>query len=321
MKKALVYLTAAMALTLVMVWGGMQAMESGAMRDRTEVVALTKTITRNGINYFPRQDITTVLLMGIDQEGPVQDSGISRNPREAEFVAVAILDHGDKTCGLLLLDRDMMVQMPVLGDGGKQDGTVFGQLALSHTYGSGLADSAENTRDTVSAFLYDLAIDYYAAMNMDAVGILHEAAGGVTVRVSDDFSRTEEALPMGEVTLTPSQALTFVRSRTDAGNQQNRSRMERQEAYLRGLTRGLSQRFKQSEAFAAEVYEKLAPYMVTDCSANGAISLLQRCAEYPLENVYIIPGEAVRAEDRCEFYADEEKLEALILELFYRPKT
>ena len=308
-------------LVLVMIYSGLRILESTVFYSEPEEAAVaTKTITRNGTDYFPRQDITVILVMGIDEEGPVKDSGSYRNNGEADMVAAVMLDQADETYTVLTLNRDMMLEMPALGIGGKQAGTFYGQLALSHTYGSGLADSAENTRNTVSSLLNGITIDHYIAMNMDAIGILNDAVGGVTVTVRDDFSAVDESLTYGEVKLNRQQALTFVRTRQDVGNQLNLSRMERHKEYLRGLSAALNEQLDDSESFTVELYEQMSPYMVTDCSMNVVTGLMQRCADYQLKQIVSVEGENVLGETYYEFYADAEKLDALILELFYAPK-
>jgi LCP family protein required for cell wall assembly len=309
-------------LVLVMIYSGLRILESTVFyTGQEEMPVATKTITRNGIDYFPRQDITVLLVMGIDEEGPVKDSGSYRNNGEADMVALLILDQSDETYTVLSLNRDMMLQMPALGIGGKAAGTFYGQLALSHTYGSGLADSAENTRKTVSDLLYGIVIDHYVAMNMDAIGILNDAVGGVKVTVTDDFSQVDSSLTMGEVTLNRQQALHFVRTRKDVGNQLNLSRMERHKEYLLGLTAALGEKLHTSESFTVEIYEEMSPYMVTDCSVNAISGLLQRCADYTLKGIVSVEGENKLGEEFYEFYADAEKLDALILQLFYAPKN
>lgn len=308
-------------LVLVMIYSGLRILESTVFFTKQEEAAVpTKTITRSGVDYFPRQDITVILVMGIDEEGPVKDSGSYRNNGEADMVAAVILDQTDETYTVLALNRDMMLEMPALGVGGRQAGTFYGQLALSHTYGSGLADSAENTRNTVSNLLYGINIDHYVAMNMDAIGILNDAVGGVTVTVRDDFSAVDESLTPGEVTLNREQALHYVRTRKDVGNQLNLSRMERHKEYLQGLSAALNRQLDDSDTFAAELYEEMSPYMVTDCSLNVVSGLMQRCADYSLKQILSMEGENVLGAEYYEFYADEEKLDALILELFYAPK-
>ena len=69
-----------------------------------------------------------------------------------------------------------------------------------------------------------------------------------------------------------------------------------------------------------QAYEKVAPYIVTDCSVQILSRLEQDYGDYTLGEAYTVEGENVLGEELYEFYPDEEKLDALILQLFYAPK-
>ena len=312
-----------LVLMLVMVYSGLQILESTVFRSASAPEAerpASRTIIRGDVAYYPRRDMTVILMMGIDQEGPVVSTDYHRNPGASDMVALLILDQTEEVCRILCLNRDMMVEMPVLGLGGKQAGTMFGQLALSHTYGKGLEDSAENTRKTVSDFLYGLQIDYYVSMNIDGIGILNDAVGGVTVNVTDDFSAVDPTIAIGQVCLNRKQAITFVRSRKNVGTEMNLSRMERQKEYMSGLMRSLKSQLEHSETFVVDLYDRMDEYVVTDCSVTVLSNLLQRCVDYELKEIISVAGENVLTKEYYEFYADEDALDALILELFYAPK-
>lgn len=320
--KNVAFICVILILVLVMIYSGLQILESTVLTSQGELEQRpSKTITRDGVEYFPRQDITVYMLMGIDQLGPMESSGSYRNFGEADVITLLVMDHTNKSYRILCLNRDTMVSMPVLGIGGRPAGKFFGQLALSHTYGDGLEDSCENTRQTVSEFLYNIKIDQYVALNMDAISIVTDAVEGVTVTVTDDFSAVDPSLKKGEVTLTGQQALTYVRSRTDVGNQLNLSRMERHKEFMRGLGIALNKKLDSADSFGLKLYDKLSNYMVTDCSANVLSGLMSRCAEYELEQILSLEGENVRGEEFYEFYPDKDALDALILGLFYAPKN
>lgn len=319
--KRILLVSAVLALVMVMIYSGLQILEATVFYTvPVQQEVKRKTIERNGIEYFPRQDLTTILVMGIDEEGPVEATESYRNSGEADMLALVILDQSGGNYRILCLNRDLMVEMPVLGIGGKEAGSFFGQLALSHTYGSGVEDSAENTRKAVSDFLYGVKIDHYVALNMDAIPVLNDAVGGVTVEVTDDFSRVDSSIRRGTMTLMGEQSLRFVRTRKDVGTELNLSRMGRQQEYMKGLAAALEAGLDSSDTFVAEVYEQLEPYMVTDCSVQVVSGLLQRCADYPMAENLTIPGQNVRGAEFYEFYADEEKTDELILRLFYEEK-
>ena len=320
--KKMLYFCAIMILVLGMLFSGLRILESTVFYRGAEAAGdiHSKTIVRDGIEYFPRQDITVIMGLGIDQTGPVVSSGSYRNPGAADAVVLLLLDEKSEEYSILCLNRDMMVTMPALGIGGKQAGTYYGQLALSHTYGDGLEDSCINTRETISDALNGILIDHYLALNMDAISIVNDAVGGVTVQVTDDFSKVYASLPVGQVTLRGEQALNFVRSRKDVGNQLNVSRMQRHEEYMNGLMDALIAKIQKEDLFVIELYDQIADYMVTDCSGNFISGLLERCSDYTLKEIISIEGENVRGEEYYEFYADPEKLDALVLRLFYAPK-
>ena len=310
-------------LVLVMLYSGLQILESTVLHQGQEEsagISASKTIVRNDMEYFPRQDITVVLVMGIDQFGPVADSEAYSNRGAADMNILLIFDEVSRVCNVLHLNRDTMLEMPVLGIGGREAGTYFGQLALSHTYGSGLEDSCENTRNTISRFLYGITIDHYVAMNMDAIGILNDAVGGVTVNVTEDFSLVDPTIGQGTVTLMGDQAIHYVRTRKDVGDQLNLSRISRQQNYIDGFVAAFREKREQDGEFIAKAYENVASYLVTDCSVNTITGMIDRYGDYAIGEVVTPDGENVLGNEYYEFYVDEEKLDATILRLFYAPK-
>ncbi len=307
-------------LVLVAMIGGLRILESTVFYSGDEAPILSKTVIRDGVAYYPRQDITVVMALGIDETGPIKSSGSYRNYGEADAVILLILDHQRESYRLLCLNRDTMVEMPVLGIGGKQAGTLYGQLALAHTYGDGLEDSCENTRTTVSNLLNGISIDYYVAMNMDAIAIVNDSVGGVTVNVTDDFSQVDASIPMGTVTLEGRQALNYVQTRMGVGNQLNISRMGRHTEYMKGLMEKLVEQVSRSDTFVMKLYDQMAEYLVSDCSLTVISNLLERCGDYTLEEILTPEGSNVLGEEYYEFYVDEEKLDELVLHLFYAEK-
>ena len=214
-----------------------------------------------------------------------------------------------------------MVKMPVLGLGGKPAGSRYAQLTLSHTYGSGLHDSCENVRKTVSDLFNGLRIDYYLSMNMDAISRLNDAVGGVTVHVTEDLSSVDPTISMGEQTLNGTQAVNYVRARKEVGNQLNTSRMERQSKYMKGFLNAVWSTLDESETFIYSVYEDVDDYIVTDCTLASLSSLLTRYREYTLNDVITLKGENVLNDSYMEFHLDKEALDQLMLELFYSEKS
>lgn len=321
--KRIAYFCVILILVLIMIFSGLQILESTVFSGTGEQgeTIVSKTITRDGVDYFPRQDIAVVMVLGIDKYGVAEASGSYNNDGDADMVALLIFDETNQTASALCLNRDTMLEMPVLGIGGKIAGSAYQQLTLAHTYGSGLHDSCENIRTTVSDFLYGLKIDYYLSMNMDAISVLNDTVGGVTVHVVDDFSAVDSSIKKGEMTLQGQQAISFVRTRKGVGDQLNLSRMERQREYIDGFLASLNKKLEESDSFALTAYSDISPYIVTDISSNAFSGMLQRYSDYTLDTIISPEGENVRGEEYMEFYVDEEELDKLIIDLFYAPKN
>ena len=322
MAKKAVLSVVSLLLIAVLLLGVVKVLEPSSDRKdpEHEPEFISKVITRDGVDYYPRQDITVVLMLGVDRMGIVESSGSYNNTASADLVVLLIFDEKNETYSVLQLNRDTMLTMPALGLGGKPAGTRYGQLALSHTYGSGLEDSCENTKKTVSDFLYGLNIDYYVSLNMGAMPTLNDAVGGVTVHVQEDFSDVDPTIMMGEITLRGEQALNYVRVRKDVGDQKNITRMDRHAAYMEGFVRAFRERAEENSNFVLNIYEEISPYLVTDCSVNTISGMLQRYSEYQLGEIVTPKGENVLGNKYYEFYVDEQDLDEQILKLFYSPK-
>ena len=309
-------------LVFVMLYSGLRILESTVLRseDTAAGAVPTKTITRNGVDYYPRQDITVMLVLGIDQSGPVESSNYYRNKGSADSVMLLVFDETNEECTVLYLNRDTMLDMDVLGVRGEYAGTTYGQLALAHTYGNGLEESSVNVKNTLTNFMHGLNIDYYVAMNMDAIPILNDAVGGVTVNVVDNFSQVDPEITLGEVTLKGEHVINYVRTRKDVGDQKNVTRMERQKEYVYGFLAALSEKEHEDVNFIIKLYDDVAPYLVSDCSVNTLSGMLERYVDFEIKEIVTPEGDNVIGEDYYEFYVNEEKLDELIVRLFYAPK-
>ena len=311
----------ALILVLGIVYSGLQILELTVFYGREkEFEVQTKTITRDGVKYYPRQDINVILLMGINQEGTAHAEEPNHG-NSADMVALMVFDEKAQTCTVLNLNRDTMVDMPELNLEGKEIGTMYAQLAYAHTYGTGMEDSCENMKKTVSNLLGGVAIDYYVSMNVEAIAPLNDAVGGVTVNVVHDFSQVDATIPKGVVTLKGDQARAFVQSRWYVGDELNLSRIERQKEYMNSFVSAFKETVKNSDTgFVVDTYNEVAPYLVSDLPISTLTSMVERYIDYSLTGILSLEGENRLGEEIYEFYADEDKLEDLRLELFYAPK-
>ena len=214
-----------------------------------------------------------------------------------------------------------MAEVTVLGVGGTNVGTVTEQIALSHTYGSGENDSCRNTVKAVSTLLNGIHIDYYVSMTMDAVEILNDLVGGVTVTVLNDLSHVDPALVKdATLTLTGEQALKYVRNRYGLEDSSNIGRMDRQQQYINALYEKTVDYAAGTEDFSSTVLLQLSEYLVSNLSVSHAEDLLNTIASYTKKDLHSIKGESVVGEKFMEFYPDKASIESIVVELFYKVK-
>ena len=293
--------------------GEASSVEAGAPVDGREITYY------NGTAYARREDLETVLLLGVDKfEGETPEGYL--NNQQADFLLLLVMDKENETCTPIQLNRDTMTQIQILGVTGEPAGTFTGQLALAHTYGSGEEDSCENTVLAVENLLYGMEIDHYISLTMDGVALLNDLVGGVTVEVLDDFSGIDDSLVQGEtVTLQGQQALTYVRSRGDLEDSSNLHRMERQRQYLSALQQQLKAAVQQEDGFTLDALLQLNEYMVSDCTVNQLSDLGDSLAAYQVSDILTTPGDAQEGEEFMEFTVDEAALQQLVMDVFYEP--
>lgn len=315
---------ALVALSAVFLWNltaCTQKQEAAPLPDltvETETAPEEGIVEYSGVKYRLREDLQTVLVMGLDKyERPENSIGYT-NKLQSDLMLLLVVDEAAGVCDILQLNRDTMTEIRRLGIGGAGAGTFTGQLALAHTYGSGGSDSCLNAVKAVSTLLGGVKIDHYVSITMDAVAKINDAVGGVTLTMMDDFSDVDPAMQAGqEITLQGDQALTYVRARSGLDDSSNLHRMERQQQYMSAFYAKFLECSEKNENFLEKVLLEVNRDFVSDCtvsqlSALGA--LLESCAMNPIRT---IDGEAVLGEEFMEFYVDEDALQETIFTLFY----
>lgn len=278
------------------------------------------TIYYNGQQYVYNDSLSSLLILGIDDNELVETASV-RNKSQADFLLLAVFDPEKRACTLLQLNRDTMCDIPMLDSEGNYTGLLTGQLALAHTYGNGMEKSCENTVYAVSRLLYGVTIENYFAVTMDAIPVLNDLVGGVTVTIEDDFTGVDDSLIQGEtVTLTAENVESFVRARMAMQDDPtNLARMRRQRTYITGLFQALSKSYAQDSSFVVEAYSAIAGSLVTDCTIDEMSDYAERFAGYTLAEIITPEGESVKGDQYMEFYVDEEALQQVIIETFYMP--
>ena len=272
----------------------------------------------NGKQYTENPNLQLILCIGLDSyDNNVLDSYM--NNELADCIVLLVLDKTQKTILPIQINRDTMSNYHVLGIGGKITNDTFGQIALSHSYGSGGLDSLINTKDAVSDLLCGIRIDDYMSLTMDAVAKINDKAGGVTVLVEDDFSGVDDTLIQGEeVTLFGDHALTFVRARSGMSDQTNINRINRQRVYLRALYDTCKEKIETDQEFVNNSLNSIAESIIANNDIYGLTDIGNTLLKYKLLDATQLKGESKKGDTYMEFYVDEDNLQEFCINTFYK---
>lgn len=204
---------------------------------------------------------------------------------------VLVVDDANKTWQVLQINRDTITKVPVLDVLGGVAAYADEQIALAHYYGNGRENSCENTALAVSMLLDDQPIDGYFALNMDAVGIVTDLVGGVTLTVTSDFSEIDPTLVQGEeVTLGRREGADLCAQPPP----HRRPDQHRPHGPSRQFLAALEEKLRQQDSqFAAEAYTALEDYMVTDIASGTAAKIGEKLKQYKQLDTLTIDGENV----------------------------
>ena len=273
----------------------------------------------NGNAYQSKDNIDTILVLGIDSEGPRQAVGdLNNNEQQADSLMLFVIDHDAQEYSILQIDRGTMARMTVLGSLGDFLRYEEAQICLAHTYGDGMLQSCRLTADAVSYLLQVTTIDHYMSLSMDCIEILNDQVGGVTVTIPADMTEVDPDWEEGaEITLQGDQAELFVRSRQSLSDDSNTFRMQRQRLFMQAWQEEAEERMAASDTFGLQLISVLSDYMVSDMTANELSELSTTLSEYTPREIYTLDGETTMGEQYVEFYPSEESIRTTILELYY----
>ena len=273
-----------------------------------------ETVAFGGKEYPLKRQISSVLLIGTDNyvdDEKQNDLGfdIDFNYNLCDFLVVLVFDHADKTITPVQICRDSMCDVPWISVNGITDGTEYQQIAYAHTYGSGKEDSCVNTRSAVSNLLCGVPIDNYFAFTMDAVPVLNDLVGGVTVKLTDDIPALGPQYVRGaEVTLKGKEALRFVRYRDTELLDSNLTRMAHHRLYLEAFTKASRTALEENEDLVTQAFKTLEPFLCTDLSLENISDIVRYIDEYELLPAVTPDGKYVMGLEYAEFLVEEDSL-------------
>lgn len=269
--------------------------DENALENREEGEVSYRKIEVDGQTYRYNTGITNILYMGVDTESADEaDVETAQAAGQADAIMLLSVDRRTRDVQIIAIPRDTMTKIRMYDNAGNYLGKATQHLSLAYAYGDGEDKSCRLVAEAVSQLLEDIPIQKYISSDLSSISQINDLVGGVTVTV-------------------PGDVLEYLGARFKKG------RMERQKVYLTAYLEKLQERANEDMEGLLSDIEDLEDLTVSNLTATDLEQLLTILSENDLneENYHILEGEDRLGELHDEFYADEEKLQELILDLYY----
>ena len=271
---------------------------------------------------YRRNDLTNILMIGVDWTDTEQALESSRYKGQADFLQLVSIDKRSKTVSTIHIDRDTLTPVRIYGPFGDYAGVRETQICLSHAYGSTQQQCCENTVWAVSQLLGGIPIKGYMVMDVGGIAAVNDALGGVTVTLEDDFTHLDPSMAAGAtLTLRGEQAEHYVRSRLGVGAGTNISRMERQRTFAENANALMLEGMKKDMNYIGSILDEISGHVATNLSRGFMINTAYSSREYERTGVHSVFGvHEIGADGFMGFTPDPDSLGELLTSLFFEKK-
>ena len=276
----------------------------------------------NGKKYQYNNRVTTLLYAGLDTYDELKQTAAYGDKARADSIMLIVLDEVSKKISVVAINRDTMTEVHRFSRNGNDLGTYVTHIGYAYANGDGGKASCENLKTAVSSLIGGLPISGYIVSNLNSIAMINDLVGGVTVTVpNDDLASKYPELTAGSiVTLDESNVRAYVQQRDTEVDFSNEGRIERQKSFVLSFMDSFGKLVKENSTQVWDKLEESSDWMQTDITKNRYLSLADAFSQTSLtpDSYYILEGEDQLGELHDEFYYDEDALQELIINLFYR---
>lgn len=283
-------------------------------------------VAYQGKEYLYNTDIKTYLMMGVDIDGPVQQSSDYTQGGQSDALFLLVVNNKTEQLQVISINRNTMADIELCDEEGIDMGPLKTQICLQHAFGDGKRLSCSKTVDAVSGLFQNIPISGYLAMNMGGIPQMNDAVGGVEVTVQQDisFPKAGVNLKKGQkVTLNGMQAYYYLHGRDTEEYDSATKRLQREEQYIVAYMDKLKKVSTENPDQVTEIYNSVSDYLVTSVDFTSMIEQLMNYS-FSEDQMYTVPGKTVEGKPIDgkryeEYHVDEDAMEELIMKVFYTP--
>ena len=260
--------------------------------------------------YVSQDNVSTYLMMGLDAGGV--DQGEMYSGELADFLTLMVVDNTTKRFGFIQIDRNSMVPMEIPDENGNFAMMATQQICLSHWYGRTPEERNEYAVKAVSTLMGGLNIDGYYTINMEDIGAVNHAIGGVEIEFDTDMTEIDPAFKKGTtVRLTDKQAEKFIRARQGLDDETNAARMSRQTQYMQKVYNLVMNQIRENPEYISDLYQELEGKIETEGEARDLSKIANKMVQYDSLGIMKLSGTTKVADtlgdgkEHEEFYVNE----------------
>ncbi len=262
----------------------------------------------NGNSYVYNEDLINILCIGVDKANTKE-----HKDRQADALYLLSLDTNKKLLNVLAISRNTLADIDVYDMDNDFLGTEKAQICLSYVYGKDDKHSTLLTCEAVSRLLYDLPINAYYTVFMDAIGEIVDAVDGVEVVIPDDMTAADSNWKKGrKINLNRNNVLKFIQHRGET----HAPRLERQKLFINNFINRAKVAFKNDVTVPISLYKSIAKNSVTNIKLSEISYLATQMANARFK-MHAVSGETGFDGMYETFEVDEAALYESVLNLFY----
>lgn len=281
-------------------------------------------VTYKGKEYEYNDNIRTYLMMGVDNDDPVAPSENYTKGGQSDAMFLLVTDTKKQTLKVISINRNTMADIRLCDPKGNDLGDFYTQICLQHAFGDGKRLSCSRSADAVSGLFGNIPISGYLAMNMGGIPRMNDEIGGVELKVLQDIDFPKQKVSLKKnavVTLGGKEAYYYLRGRDVDEFNSATDRLRREEQYILAYMKKLKTLAGRDSSRAVGIYNSISDYLVASVDFTDLITELMGY-EFSDGDMLTVPGETklgkpVDGKRYEEYYVDEEKMQELIMQVFY----